>query len=137
MEDNEVTSIIIGSAMKVHTALGPGFLESVYEHALAHELRKAGLGVTCQAPIEVRYDSIVVGNFIADMWVEHRVLVEIKACKALALAHEVQLIHYLVATGVDSGLLLNFGADSLQIKRKYRIYKPGQAAVAPEQTCAG
>jgi GxxExxY protein len=123
MEDKELTGNIIGCAMRVHTTLGPGFLESVYEHALAHELRKRGLRVACQAPIEVRYDDVIVGNFIADMLVEGRVLVENKATQAIVASHEMQVVNYLVATGIDIGLLFNFGADSLQVKRKYRIYR--------------
>ncbi len=126
MEHQKLTETIIGYAMKVHSALGPGFLESVYQNALAHELRKAGLRVECERPIEVRYDGVVVGNFSADMLVEGCILIENKAVQALAPAHEVQLVNYLTATGIDLGLLLNFGADKLQFKRKYRTYRPKQ-----------
>ncbi len=126
MEHQQLTETIIGCAMKVHSALGPGFLESVYQNALAHELRKAGLRVECESPIAVRYDGIVVGDFSADMLVEGWIMVENKAVQALASAHEVQLVNYLTATGIDIGLLLNFGADKLQFKRKYRTYRPKQ-----------
>jgi GxxExxY protein len=102
--------------------LGPGFLESVYQKALAHELSKIGLQVECQRAAKVVYDGIHVGDFIADMVIEDTVLVENKAVQTLAKAHEVQLVNYLAATGIDIGLLLNFGGSSLQVKRKYRIY---------------
>jgi GxxExxY protein len=102
--------------------LGPGFLESVYQKALAHELSKAGLQVECQRAAKVIYDGILVGDFIADMVIADTVLVENKAVQTLAKAHEVQLVNYLAATGIDIGLLLNFGGSSLQVKRKYRIY---------------
>jgi len=123
MEDEALTEMIIGCAMKVQRTLGPGFLESVYENAFAHEMRKAGLRVECQAPIQVRYDDVVVGDFYADMRVEDRVLIENKAVLALNTAHEVQLVNYLTATGVEIGLLINFGAARLDFKRKYRTYR--------------
>jgi GxxExxY protein len=128
MEHAQLTETIIGCAMKVHRTLGPGFLESVYHKALAHELRKAGLRVECQKAIEVRYDGVVVGDFAADMLVEGILMVEIKAVQALAPAHEVQLVNYLTATGVEIGLLLNFGAEKLQFKRKHRTYQPKREA---------
>lgn len=124
MKDEDLTEKIIGCAMAVHRALGAGFLESVYQKALAHELAKAGLKVVCECPIRVMYDGVDVGEFAADMLVEDRVIVENKAVRALAPAHEVQLVHYLTATGIDVGLLLNFGAEKLQFKRKSRVYHP-------------
>jgi GxxExxY protein len=126
MEHAELTKKIIGCAMKVHRTLGPGFLESVYQNALAHELRKAGLRVECEKPIQVTYDGIAVGDFSADMLVENAVMIENKAAQALAAAHEVQLVNYLTATGVEIGLLLNFGAEKLEFKRKHRTYRPKQ-----------
>ena len=108
--------------MKVHQTLGPGFLESVYVKVLTHELGKAGLRVDCHRAITVVYDGIVVGDFFADMLIADTVLVENKAVKALVQAHEVQLVNYLAATGIKIGLLLNFGATSLQVKRKYLTY---------------
>jgi GxxExxY protein len=133
MQDETLTESIIGCAMKVHQTLGPGFLESVYENALAHEVRKAGLTVERQRPIRVVYDGVVVGDFVADMLVEDRVLIENKAVQTLALPHEVQLVNYLSATGIEIGLLLNFGASSLQVKRKHRIYRPkGESAQGSE-----
>lgn len=124
MEYEELTKTIIGCAMKVHRALGPGFLESVYQNALAHELRKAGLRVECEKAIRVMYDGVSVGEYFADMLVEDVVLVENKAVQALSPAHEVQIVNYLTATGIDIGLLLNFGAQQLEFKRKHRTYRP-------------
>ena len=124
MEPSELTEKIIGCAMRVHSVLGPGFLESVYERALAHEVQKAGLAVQCQLPLQVLYDGIVVGDFIADMLVVGVILVENKAVQTLTPAHEVQLVNYLTATHIEIGLLLNFGAASLQVKRKHRTYCP-------------
>jgi GxxExxY protein len=115
---------IIGCAISVHRALGPGFLESVYRNALAHELSKAGLAVHCEKRVQVRYDGALVGDFFADMMIQNSVLIENKAVQALNKAHEVQLVNYLVATQIETGLLLNFGAQRLQFKRKSRVYRP-------------
>jgi len=129
MEDHNLTGKIIGCAMKVHSTLGPGFLESVYQKALAHELEKAGLLVECEKLITVRYDGLVVGEFSADMLVEQSVMVELKANQALGPANEVQLVNYLTATGIEIGLLLNFGAERLEYKRKNRTYRPKQPPI--------
>ncbi|MDR3567641.1 MAG: GxxExxY protein [Syntrophobacteraceae bacterium] len=123
MQQEVLTEQIIGCAMKVHRTLGPGFLESVYAKALNHELCKAGLDVECQRAVRVIYDGVAVGDFCADMVIESSVIVEIKAVRTLAQAHEVQLVNYLTATGLEIGLLLNFGAASLRIKRKHRSYR--------------
>jgi GxxExxY protein len=126
MQDEELTKTIIACAFTVHNTLGEGFLEKVYENALRIELVKHGLRVRQQAPISVHYDGQVVGSYCADLWVEDRVIVELKAVRKLSKAHEVQLVNYLTATGVDTGLLLNFG-PSVQIKRKSRQYRPARA----------
>ena len=123
MQDAALTKRIIGCAMKVHRALGPGFLESVYAKALTHELSKAGLEVECQRAVRVMYDGVVVGDFVADMLIAGSVIVEIKAVRELAQTHELQLVNYLTATGIEIGLLLNFGAAGLQVKRKHRTYR--------------
>jgi GxxExxY protein len=123
MEHEELTQKIIGCAMTVHRALGPGFLESVYQNALGHELSKAGLKTECEKAIQVTYDGVVVGNFSADMLVEDEVLIENKAVQTLVVAHEVQLVNYLTATGIETGLLLNFGSGRLEFKRKTRTYR--------------
>ena len=126
-KDHAVTEKIIGLAMKVHRALGPGFLESVYRNALVHELRRAGVSAEVAQRLTVRYESIIVGEFIADLIVNDAVLCELKAISSISKADEVQLVNYLAATNRDFGLLINFGAPSLQFKRKYRntIADPG------------
>lgn len=113
---------VIGLAMKVHSKLGPGFLESVYQNALAYELRQAGFEVDLEARLKVRYDEVIVGEFNADMLVNKTLLVENKAVLALAVAHEVQLVNYLTALELDEGLLLNFGASRLEFRKKFRKY---------------
>lgn len=115
----EITRIIIGAAMRVHGALGPGFLESVYKRAMVLELGRAGLAVQVEKSLSVIYESAVVGDFTPDLLVERVIVVELKAVQAIATAHEVQTVLYLTATGIDVGLLLNFGAPSLQFKRKH------------------
>jgi GxxExxY protein len=124
MEQEDLTGKIIGCAMTVHRVLGPGFLESVYQNALTHELQKAGLVVECKREIDVFYDGIKVGEFEPDMFVGNSVIVENKAVQTLATAHEVQLVNYLTATEIEVGLLLNFGAKQLEFKRKARTYRP-------------
>jgi GxxExxY protein len=124
VEHEELTQRIIGCAMAVHRTLGPGFLESVYQRALTHELRKAGLAVEVESKLQVIYDGVVVGDFCADMVVAGTILIENKAIQSLAPAHEAQVVNYLTATGIEIGLLLNFGADRLQFKRKTRTYRP-------------
>ncbi|HEY2972447.1 MAG TPA: GxxExxY protein [Pyrinomonadaceae bacterium] len=123
MKDDDVTEKIIGCAYTVHNKLGPGFLEKVYENALRIELEKLGLRVKQQEPINVTYDGQVVGEYYADLWVNDRVVIELKAAQMLVKQHEVQLVNYLTATNIDCGLLLNFG-PSVQVKRKFREYKP-------------
>lgn len=125
MKHKTLTQQIIGCAFKVHNTLGAGFLEKVYENALRLELSKQGLAVRQQAPINVYYENQIVGEYYADLWVADVVIVEIKAVQKLLKLHEVQLVNYLTATGVDVGLLLNFG-PSIEIKRKFREYKAGQ-----------
>ncbi len=124
MEEQELTEKIIGCAMKVHSTLGPGFLESVYQRALTHELNKAGLKVECEKAIAVHYDGFAVGEFSADVLVEEKIMLELKANQAISPANEVQLVNYLAATGIEIGLLVNFGAERLEFKRKSRTYRP-------------
>jgi len=123
MTDDELTRAIIGCAYKVHNALGPGFLEKVYENAMRIELEKIGMAVKQQQPVNVIYDGHFVGQYYADLGVNERVVIELKAVRAIAKEHEVQLVNYLTATQLDLGLLLNFGS-SVQVKRKFREFKP-------------
>jgi GxxExxY protein len=119
-QDHAVTEKVIGCAMRVHRRLGPGFLESVYRNALAFELRRGGVAVEIDKHITVKYEHVIVGDFIADVVVNDVLICELKAATALSKADEVQLVNYLTATNHDFGLLLNFGAASLQFKRKHR-----------------
>lgn len=118
--------------MRVHRSLGTGFLESVYQAALLIELRIAGLDAEAGTRIPVYYRNELAGDFIADILVEEAIILELKAVQELHPAHESQIVNYLQATGMDIGLLLNFGAPSLQIKRKHRIHRPQSVPVHPE-----
>ncbi len=113
----EVTERVIGAFYDVYNALGYGFLEAVYERALAIELEKLGLHVVPQARIQVSYAGQVVGDYFADLLVEEKVLIEVKAARHLGEEHEAQLLNYLKATRYEVGLLLNFGPKP-QLKRK-------------------
>ena len=113
----ELTHSIIGCAYAVSNGLGVGYLERVYENALAHELQKAGLRVDQQAPIKVIYDGVSVGEYVADLVVEDQVILELKHAKAIDDTHLAQCLNYLKATGKELGLLINFGTPKAQIKR--------------------
>ena len=112
-----LTREIIAAAYEVHGELGGGFLEKVYESALVIELASRGLRVTPQAQIEVQYKGDTVGVFYADLLVNDAVICEIKAVTAIASSHQAQLLNYLKATGKKVGLLLNFGAKRVDVKR--------------------
>ena len=114
----DLTYAIVGAAMEVHKVLGPGFLESVYETALAHELDLRGIDYRRQPDVAVTYKGTLAGEFRADFLVDDTVIIELKAIKQLTDIHEAQLLNYLRATGHRVGLLLNFGARSLQYKRR-------------------
>ncbi|MBI4839789.1 MAG: GxxExxY protein [candidate division NC10 bacterium] len=119
---DEISNRVIGAALTVSNTLGVGFLEKVYENALAHELRKAGLTVEQQMAIQVEYDGVLVGDYVADILVEGDLLVELKAVKALDEIHMAQCMNYLKATGRRLCMLLNFGNTKLQIKRVVRNF---------------
>ena len=113
----EITSKIISAYYTVYNVLGFGFLEKVYENSLVIELQKLGLKVESQYPIDVYYDHIKVGKYFADLVVEDKVILELKAAETLCEEHEFQLINYLKATDYEIGLLLNFGKKP-EFKRK-------------------
>ncbi len=115
--EGELTDKILGAAFKVQNALGTGFLEKVYENALAFELRKGRLAVECQKPFPVRYEGTVVGDYLADIVVSGKVIVECKAASNLDPVHEAQLMNYLKASGLRIGVLLNFGRPKFQYGR--------------------
>jgi GxxExxY protein len=115
MTENEIATQIVDAAYKVHTTLGPGLFEIVYEVSLSHELTKRGLSVVRQQAIPVRYESIQFEEgFRADLIVEDKVIVEIKSVEAVAPAHKKQLLTYLRLTGKRLGLLINFGAELIK-----------------------
>jgi len=117
MKYKELTGQIIKAFYTVYNTLGYGFLEKVYENAMAIELRKMGLHVDCQYAIKVYYDGQVVGEYFADLMVDERVIVELKAVRKLLKEHEAQLLNYLNATEYEVGLLFNFGPQP-HFKRK-------------------
>ena len=111
------TEIIIAAFYKVYNTLGFGFLEKVYENSLCNELQKSNLSVIKQYPINVYYDNQVVGDYFADLLIDKKIIVEIKTAKSLCQENEYQLINYLKATGIEVGLLLNFG-EKAEFRRK-------------------
>ena len=112
----ELASGIIGAAHTVHNKLGYGFLEKIYHNSLFIELKKKGYRVEFEKPVQVHYENQVVGEFFADLLVENKVVVEVKAVDKYTNVFEAQLLNYLKATGLDVGLIINFG-PSVQVKR--------------------
>lgn len=117
MKHEELTDRIIGIFYQVYNKLGYGFLEKVYENALKIEFRKAGIDFDCQVPVQVFYDDEVIGEYVADFIVDGKVVVEVKANVGLGVADESQLLNYLRCTGLEVGLLINFGKEA-DFKRK-------------------
>jgi GxxExxY protein len=114
MNENDLSYIVRGAIFKVYNNLGPGLLESVYEFALAFELRKVGLKTECQRPFPVVYEgNILETGFRLDIIVENKVILEIKSVEALADVHHKQLLTYLKITGVKLGLLINFNSGNM------------------------
>jgi GxxExxY protein len=120
MKHEEITQAIIGCAFEVINELGSGFLESVYEEALLLALTQKGFSVKSQHPVKVIFRGQSVGEFFADLFVDGKVIVELKAVKAIAPEHQAQTINYLKATGIEVGLLINFGTPKLEYKRLTR-----------------
>ncbi|MEZ5385707.1 MAG: GxxExxY protein [Prosthecobacter sp.] len=124
---DELTHAVIGMAMGIHRELGAGFLESVYHRSLEIELGEAGVSFESNVPLNVFYKGKLVGKFEADMILsvgDLDLLLELKACESITKAHEAQTVNYLTATGIDDGLILNFGARSLEFRHKFRTYRP-------------
>ena len=117
MLEDKITYEINGSVYEVNRLLGPGFLEKVYENALLFELQNRGLKAESQVPITVNYKDKVVGEYFADILVEEKIILEIKAVERLSKIHEAQIINYLKATGYKVGLLINFTYPKAEIKR--------------------
>jgi len=115
----ELTEAIIKIFYKVYNTLGYGFLEKVYENAMMIELGKSNIPATPQSPIEVNYEDEIVGEYFADILVDDKVIVEIKAARNLNSEHEAQLLNYLRATEIEVGLLLNFGPKPEIIRKAF------------------
>ena len=117
MNINDLTYQINGAIFEVSRTLGAGFLEKVYENALMIELRERGLKAESQVPIKVYYKKEAVGEYFADILVEDRIIIELKAVENLSKLHEAQILNYLKATGIQVGLLVNFKHPKAEIKR--------------------
>ncbi|BCA80090.1 GxxExxY protein [Desulfuromonas sp. AOP6] len=113
----DLTQRILKTSFQVSNELGSGFLESVYENALLVALRDEGMRASSQVPLNVPFRGVIVGHFVADLVVEDKVLVELKAVKALAPEHVAQVLNYLKATKIEVGLLINFGNPKLEYRR--------------------
>ena len=116
----ELSYAVVGAAMEVHRTLGPGFLESVYEAALAHELTLRGIPFEQEKRLPVQYKGQLVGEYVADLVVDGQIILELKAVSGFTAAHEAQTHNYLAATGLRLAIILNFGSASLQQKRIVR-----------------
>ena len=123
MDVETLVKTVIDCSKNIRRHLGPGYLESVYKNAMLVELKKNGLSYEMEKPINVYYEDVLVGEFKADIVVEKVLILELKAIQSLHMAHEIQLVNYLTATGIDDGLLINFGSEELQFKRKFRVYR--------------
>jgi GxxExxY protein len=121
-KETDLTDKIICCAYKVHNTLGAGFLEKVYENALRFEMESIGIKVAQQMPIHVFYKNQTVGEYFADLVVEEKVVLELKAVETLSSVHEIQLKNYLLGCRLELGLLLNFG-KKVEVRRKYIALK--------------
>jgi len=108
---------IVGLAMEVHSKLGPGFLEKVNENALMLLFKKHGIRAKAQVPIKVTFENILIGNYIADILVEEKIILELKSAVSIADAHKAQALNYLKATGLRLAIILNFGTEKLEYDR--------------------
>ena len=123
MEIESLTYKIIGCAHNVFNQLGFGFLESVYQKSMLIELQKNDLKGEAEKPLKVYYDNQVVGDYFIDLYVEDAVVVELKSVENLSKQHEVQLVNYLNGLTKDIGLLINYGINGVEVKRKYRRHR--------------
>jgi GxxExxY protein len=126
MDINDITYAINGAVFEVNKILGPGFLEKVYENALLVELRERGVKAESQVPVNVTYKDASVGEYVADILVEDKIIVELKTVEKIDKIHEAQLLNYLKATGKPIGLLVNFKNHKAEIKRMVLDLSEGQ-----------
>lgn len=127
MDIEDIIKETLEATICVKLKLGAGFLERVYQNALIHELKLRGLHAEKEVPISVYYKGVIVGDYRADILVENQLLIETKMAEALTKAHECQLANYLQATGLDTGLLINFGTMRSDVRRKFRLPKSATA----------
>ena len=137
MNLNDITYKINSAIFEVNRILGPGFLEKVYEKALLIELNERGLNTKSQVPIKVNYKDKLAGEYIADLLVEDKVIVELKAVEKLSKLHEAQLLNYLKATGLKVGLLVNFQNRKADVKRLVLELPEGQDDIASIRSIDG
>jgi GxxExxY protein len=116
----ELSYEIVNAAICVWKELGFGFLEKVYENALMVELQKRHIPCAQQKPIKVHYDNQIVGDYIADILIEEKILLELKSAKGIDDSHIAQVLNYLKATGIRLGIILNFGPEKMEFKRLIR-----------------
>lgn len=121
-DDNELIQKINQAAYEVRLHLAPGYLEAVYRNALVMELRAIGLLALPEAPLKVYYKGRIVGEYVADIIVENRIILELKAVREISPAHEAQLVNYLHATGLQYGVLINYGGDRFVFHKKTKDY---------------
>ena len=122
MENKELIDLIAECAKNVRKQLAAGYEEKIYKNAMYIEMKKHGILVETEVPFKVYYDGVVVGEYRADLVADRKVIVELKAVNALVKYHSVQLVNYLTATGLDDGILINFGSEKLEIIPKTRLY---------------
>lgn len=122
MTTPELIETIVDCAKRVRSQLTPGFEEKIYKNAMFIELRDNGVGVETEVPFNVYYKDHVVGSYKADMIANRKVIIELKATNALVPINEVQLVNYLTATGIDDGILINFGSEKIEIRHRTRLY---------------
>ena len=116
----DLTEKVLAACFEVANELGSGFVESVYEKALLIALHQRGIEAECQVPLKVMFRNEVVGDFYADILVGNKLIIELKAVRNLVSEHQAQLINYLKATGIEIGLLINFGNSKLEYRRLHR-----------------
>ena len=121
-DDNELIQKINQAAYEVRLHLAPGYLEAVYRNALVMELRAIGLLALPEAPLKVYYKGRIVGEYVADIIVENRIILELKAVREITPAHEAQLVNYLHAIGLQYGVLINYGGDRFVFHKKTKDY---------------
>ena len=129
MTDEELIKTVVGCAYDVRSELMPGYLEIVYRNAMVCELHDHNLRCETEFPINIYYKGHCVGEYRADIVVERRLIIELKAVNTLLPIHEMQLVNYLTATGIDNGILINFGGERMEVRRKFRTYKPSHSSL--------